>query len=117
MALFWILDEFLTFFIDYEGEEKRPEPEHQELGQENGREEEDMEEEENESDYDDDEDEVRTLAWKTRNPASRPGSTTNCSSQGLLLSIRKMGDRNSSAAGEWGRRKWNERRAQHSVCN
>lgn len=57
MALFWILDEFLTFFIDYEGEEKRPEPEHQELGQENGREEEDMEEEENESDYDDDEDE------------------------------------------------------------
>nr|XP_025147261.1 RNA-binding protein 28 isoform X2 [Bubalus bubalis] len=39
------------------GEEKRPEPEHQELGQENGREEEDMEEEENESDYDDDEDE------------------------------------------------------------
>lgn len=37
------------------GEEKRPEPEHQELGQENGREEEDMEEEENGSDYDDDE--------------------------------------------------------------
>ncbi|XP_065795727.1 RNA-binding protein 28 [Muntiacus reevesi] len=35
--------------------EKRPEPEHQKLGQENGREEEDMEEEENESDYDDDE--------------------------------------------------------------
>lgn len=44
MTLFWILDEFLTFFIDYEGEEKRPEPEHQELDQENGREEEDMEE-------------------------------------------------------------------------
>ncbi|KAM9698401.1 RNA-binding protein 28 isoform 2-T2 [Dama dama] len=39
------------------GEEKRPEPEHQKLGQENGREEEDMEEEENESDYDDDEEE------------------------------------------------------------
>ncbi|KAF4020280.1 hypothetical protein G4228_012266 [Cervus hanglu yarkandensis] len=37
------------------GEEKRPEPEHQKLGQENGREEEDMEEEENESDYDEDE--------------------------------------------------------------
>lgn len=37
------------------GEEKRPEPEHQELGQENGREEEDMEEEENGSDYDNDE--------------------------------------------------------------
>uniref|UniRef100_A0A8C6EC64 RNA binding motif protein 28 n=1 Tax=Moschus moschiferus TaxID=68415 RepID=A0A8C6EC64_MOSMO len=36
------------------GEEKRPESEHQELGQENSREEEDMEEE-NESDYDDDE--------------------------------------------------------------
>lgn len=55
MTLFWIPDEFLTFFIDCEGEEKRPEPEHQELGQENGREEEDMEEEENGSDYDDDE--------------------------------------------------------------
>ncbi|XP_010830067.1 PREDICTED: RNA-binding protein 28 [Bison bison bison] len=39
------------------GEEKRPEPEHQELDQENGREEEDMEEGENESDYDDDEEE------------------------------------------------------------
>uniref|UniRef100_A0AC11AY16 RNA binding motif protein 28 n=1 Tax=Ovis aries TaxID=9940 RepID=A0AC11AY16_SHEEP len=39
------------------GEEKRPEPEHQELGQENGREEEDMEEEENGSDYDDEEEE------------------------------------------------------------
>lgn len=57
MTLFWIPDEFLTFFIDYEGEEKRPEPEHQELGQENGREEEDMEEEENGSDYDDEEEE------------------------------------------------------------
>ncbi|OWK06829.1 RBM28 [Cervus elaphus hippelaphus] len=40
---------------EIKGEEKRPEPEHQKLGQENGREEEDMEEEENESDYDDDE--------------------------------------------------------------
>lgn len=57
MTLFWIPDEFLSFFIDYEGEEKRPEPEHQELGQENGREEEDMEEEENGSDYDDEEEE------------------------------------------------------------
>lgn len=56
MTLFWLLDEFLTFFIDCEGE-KRPEPEHQELGQENGREEEDVEEEENESDYDDYEEE------------------------------------------------------------
>ncbi|XP_057588715.1 RNA-binding protein 28 isoform X2 [Hippopotamus amphibius kiboko] len=41
------------------GEEKRPEPKYQELGQENGREEEDMEEEEevNDGDYDDEEDE------------------------------------------------------------
>ncbi|XP_029090075.1 RNA-binding protein 28 isoform X1 [Monodon monoceros] len=38
------------------GENKRPEPKCQELGQENGREEEDMEEEENDGGYDDDED-------------------------------------------------------------
>ena len=63
MTLFWILDEFLTFFIACEGE-KRPEPEHQELGQENGREEEDMEEEENESDYEEEEEDKESKLLK-----------------------------------------------------
>ncbi|ELR57852.1 RNA-binding protein 28 [Bos mutus] len=50
------------------GEEKRPEPEHQELDQENGREEEDMEEGENESDYDDDEEEEEDKESKLPKP-------------------------------------------------
>ncbi|XP_054940681.1 RNA-binding protein 28 [Physeter macrocephalus] len=45
-----------TQSVSVAGEEKRPEPKCQELGQENVREEEDMEEEENDGDYDDEED-------------------------------------------------------------
>ncbi|XP_059964402.1 RNA-binding protein 28 [Mesoplodon densirostris] len=54
------------------GEEKRPEPQCQELGQENGREEEDMEEEENDGGYDDEEDDEEEEEDEEENRESKP---------------------------------------------
>ncbi|XP_061054007.1 RNA-binding protein 28 [Eubalaena glacialis] len=53
------------------GEEKRPEPKCQELGQENGREEEDVEEEENDGDYDDEEDDEEEDEEEEENKESK----------------------------------------------
>ncbi|MBW00565.1 RNA-binding protein 28, partial [Eschrichtius robustus] len=53
------------------GEEKRPEPKCQELGQQNGREEEDVEEEENDGDYDDEEDDEEEDEEEEENKESK----------------------------------------------
>ncbi|XP_032160989.1 RNA-binding protein 28 [Mustela erminea] len=54
------------------GEEKRPEPKHQELGKENGREEKDMEEEEGEEDDTEEEDEEREREENKETRVTKP---------------------------------------------